>query len=375
MYPSPSSVSVQSRPRQNRAGVAPPPAGPGRRSPDPGALQVEGVTGSRPAPGRPRPAPGTGSRIDLTGAHGVRLRAAIGSVQRISPGFVPTHLVRRNSHTVLLAGTVGRLPVVAKCLLDHSPAWTERFRREIVAYRGFVRHRPPARLPRLVAADPQSCALVLERVPGRPAAALRHPASPPPRADIRAAIGAFCRLNLWRPPTGVFDSPLDYVGEITRFHDLGLFTDRDVSDLKQLLRGLTHAPGQFCHGNASLSHVLLSPSGPTLLDWQRAGWYLPGYDLAVLWSVLGDEPLARRQLSQLAQSQGTTWRDAFLVNLMLVLTREIRTHETAVQRSAYGADCSPSTLAANEARRLVLRRLHDDCHVARRAVRAAVSTR
>ena len=39
---------------------------------------------------------------------------------------------------MLLAGTVGRNPVVAKCLLDHSPAWAERFQHEIAAYRAFV---------------------------------------------------------------------------------------------------------------------------------------------------------------------------------------------------------------------------------------------
>ncbi|CAM5690302.1 Aminoglycoside phosphotransferase family protein OS=Streptomyces tendae OX=1932 GN=F3L20_21830 PE=3 SV=1 [Streptomyces tendae] len=79
----------------------------------------------------------------------------------------------------------------------------------------------------------------------------------------------------------------------------------------------------------------MSPAGPVLVDWEHAGWYLPGYDLATLWAVLGDAPEARRQISQIAQSTGTAARDAFLVNLMLVLTREIRTYETAVQRSMH----------------------------------------
>ncbi len=66
---------------------------------------------------------------------------------------------------------------------------------------------------------------------------------------------------------------------------------------------------------------------------------------------------------------------------MLVLTREIRTYETAVQRSmhevipAAPVPAHPGAAPSGEEQRLLLRRLHDDCQVARRAVRAAVGTR
>ncbi len=154
-------------------------------------------------------------------------------------------------------------------------------------------------------------------------------------------LGAICRLGQWQPPEGTFGRPLDYGTRIARYHELGLLTDRDMGDLQKLLHGIahsSHAPGrrtvlQFCHGDALLSNMLLTPAGPVLVDWEHAGWYLPGYDLATLWAVLGDAPVARRQISQLAQFAGPASRDAFLVNLMLILTREIRTYETAVQRS------------------------------------------
>jgi hypothetical protein len=326
----------------------------------------------------------------LSGAQGAQLRMAIASVHRICPEFNPVQLLRRSGRSVLLIGTTGRTTAVAKCLLDHSPVWSERLRHEIASYRSFVRHRPPVRVPRLIAADPENCTLVIERMPGRVAALTRHPAEAPPRADVRAALGAIARLNSWRPPAGMFDAPLDYASQISRHHELGLFTDRDLGDLQKLLHGLAYASarqgmGQFCHGDALLSNILLSPVGPVLVDWEHAGWYLPGYDLATLWSVLGDAPVARRQISQLAQQPGTAARDAFLVNLMLVLTREIRTCETAVQRTmreappAGAGGTQTDGLSAGEEQRLLLRlllrRLHDDCAMARRAVRAAVGTR
>ena len=97
--------------------------------------------------------------------------------------------------------------------------------------------------------------------------------------------------------------------------------------------------------------------------------------------MLGDAPVARRQISQLAQAAGPAARDAFLVNLMLVLTREIRRYETAVQRAMRGPRAARHrgrpgrARRSGEEQRLLLRRLHDDCGLARRAVRAAVGTR
>ncbi|MFE5107939.1 aminoglycoside phosphotransferase family protein [Streptomyces sp. NPDC056663] len=378
MYTASSSVSAPPRPlRPMGAGAGPylaPHAGPSA----PGTVRPR-----RPAgPG----VPPLSGRLDLSGPQGAQLRMAIASVHRICPEFNPVQVLRRSGRSVLLVGTTGRTTAVAKCLLDHSPVWSERFRHEIAAYRAFVRHRPPVRVPRLIAADPENCTLVIERMPGRVAALTRHPSEAPPRADVRAALGAISRVNAWRPAAGLFDAQLDYASRIARYHELGLFTDRDLGDLQKLLHGLAHAGGrqgmgQFCHGDALLSNILLSPTGPVLVDWEHAGWYLPGYDLATLWAVLGDAPVARRQISQLAQATGPAARDAFLVNLMLVLTREIRTYETAVQRAmrettpAGGGQERPGVLSSGEEQRLLLRRLHDDCAMARRAVRAAVGTR
>ncbi|MGW5771456.1 aminoglycoside phosphotransferase family protein [Streptomyces longwoodensis] len=374
MYTASSSVSAPPRPLRPRQGAGPY-LDPSVRSAPPALV------------GRPRRPPGLGApplsgRLDLSGPQGAQLRTALASVHRICPEFAPVQVLRRSGRSVLLVGTTGRSTAVAKCLLDPSPAWSQHIRHEIAAYRTFVRHRPPVRAPRLIAADPDNCTLVIERMPGRAAALTRHPLEAPPRADIRAALGAICRLNAWRPPAGTFDAPLDYAACVSRYHELGLLTDRDLGDLQKLLHGIAasagrHGMGQFCHGDALLSNVLLSPAGPVLVDWEHAGWYLPGYDLATLWSVLGDAPVARRQISQIAQSAGPAARDAFLVNLMLVLTREIRTYETAVQRSLHETPGAPQPGAApsGEEQRLLLRRLHDDCQLARRAVRAAVGTR
>lgn len=385
MHPATSAVSTPLRPL-----AAPPHAGgsPGIPSAGHASAVQSGTARTRLATGvGPQPVSG---RLDLSGPHGAQLRAAIASVHRICPEFHPVQVLRRVGRSVLVSGTAGRNAVVAKCLVETATSSVERFRHEIAAYRAFVRHRPPVRVPRLVAADPDECVLVIERMPGRVAALRRHLLDAPPRADLRATLGALGKLSLWQPPASVFTRPIDYPARLARCHEQGLLTDRDLGDLQTLLHGIARrsagagASWQFCHGDALLTNVLLAPAGPALVDWEHAGWYLPGYDLATLWVVLGDAPMARRHISQLAQAQGAAARDAFLLNLMLVLTREIRTYESAIQRTIKeppphvppaGAPERPGAMATGEQQRLLLRRLHDDCGRARGAVRAAVGTR
>ncbi|MFF2662406.1 phosphotransferase [Kitasatospora sp. NPDC058032] len=381
--PGPKQVPPPSRPPAPRGAAEGRPADPrgqaaraalGLRSPEAAGPRVPGarIPAARPGDGRllrppVRPGqPAAQERIDPSALQTPSVRAALAGVSRICPAFTPRQVLREGSRHILVAGTIGRAPVVAKCLSpqavrsEYFEQLVADFHHEVAVYRAFVRHRPPVRLPRLVAADHDRCVLVMERVPGRPAARERHPANAPTPGEVRALLTAVRTLNLWRPPTDVFQPRLDYQLEIARYHSVGQLTDRDAGDLRGLLHGLGHAPLQLCHGDALLSNMLLAPSGPVLVDWEQAGWYLPGYDLAVLWSVLSGDTAARRQISQLAQSGGTLARDAFLVNLVLVLMREIRLYDVP---------------GAGEEQRIMIRRLYDDAALARRAVRAAVGTR
>ncbi|WP_129838218.1 aminoglycoside phosphotransferase family protein [Streptomyces sp. RFCAC02] len=363
MYPSPPPVATRPRPRPRVPSV-------GRTA--------AGLDDRAHGPRRAAPA---GGRLDFSGARGERLRAALAAVSEICPDFSAARVLADDGTMLVLAGMTGRRAVVAKCLAGPNGARAERFRLEIGAYRTFVRLRPPVRVPRLIADDPHRCTLVTEFVPGRTAVPRRHPSAPPATTDQRATLQALGRVNSWQPPEGAFPDAVNYPAQLARYNALGLLADRDMSDLHTLLcglarRGRQELPREFCHGAARLENVVLSPAGPVLLGWESAGWYLPGYDLATLWTDLGDVPVTRRRISQLAHASGPGGRDAFLVNLTLVLTREIRRCEENVQRAMRNTVTAPTGgLSYGEEQRLRLRRLHDDWALARRAVRAAVGTR
>ncbi|RBM24065.1 aminoglycoside phosphotransferase family protein [Streptomyces sp. PT12] len=369
MYSAPLPVIHRQRPRLGRP---------------PGAGQDE------PARGGARTPRGAG-RLDFSGERGERLRAALASVHDLCPEFSPVRLLADGTGRVVVAGTAGRRAVVATCVAgppDAAGSAADGLRRDIAAHRLFVRHRPPVRVPRLIADDPYGCVLVTEFVAGRQGSAARHPGAGTTTTDLRMAFNAVCRVNAWRPPVGAFPDVVNYPARVARYHAMGLLTDRDAGDLGALLRALTprghrEPPRQFCHGGELPDHVLLSPAGPVLVGWDAAGWYLPGYDLARLWTALPHAPGIRRLISQTAQGAGPLGADAFLVNLMLVLTREIRHCEEAVQRAmrhpgsvaATGQEHAPGGVSHGERRRRRLRRLYDDWAVARKAVRAAVGAR
>lgn len=387
MYPAPSPVFTRPRPRQ--AGR---PAAADERS-------------RRPQrPGTLLPA---GGRLDFSGVRGARLRTALSAVHEVCPEFHPVQVLR-DGPSVVLVGMTGRRAAVAKCLPRPTETQRQLLAQEIAVRRAFLRNRPPVRVPRLIAADPQGGTLVSEFVPGRPAATRRQAGGALPPGDVHAVLSVIGVLNQWQPPGDAGREAFSYPAQLARCHALGLLTDRDIGDLQALLHGLCsrgrqELPLQFCHGDAVPSNVLLSPTGPVLLGWGAAGWYLPGYDLATLWTAMPDVSLTRRQVSKHAQAAGPRGRDAFLVNLMLVLTREIRACEEAIQRtmrrpggataragsrggaspppapSAEGAgggtERTAGTLSFGEEKRRQLRRLYDDIALARRAVRAAVGTR
>ncbi|MFE5584862.1 hypothetical protein ACFQ87_26620, partial [Kitasatospora sp. NPDC056531] len=165
--------------------VAPPP---GHRLPL--ARQADGQVLRARRPGQPAGP----DRIDPSALQTPAVRAALASVARICPAFTPRQVLREGSRHILVAGTIGRAPVVAKCLApqavrsEYFEQLVADFHHEVAVYRAFVRHRPPVRLPRLVAADHDRCVLVVERGPRQRDAPEKPPTPPPPPPEAPALL-------------------------------------------------------------------------------------------------------------------------------------------------------------------------------------------
>ncbi len=277
-------------------------------------------------------------------------------VQARCPGFTLDGLLARTGKSLLVTGTYQDAPAVAKLLTNTAPLWRGKFAAELHAYQVFAEHPPPVPVPRLLASDAGAGLLVLERISGRPAAAERHPSRPLPPGDLDAVLGAAGAVAGWVPPAGAFGPVFDYPDRFARYGPAGhgLLTAADVGRLTAVYNTLRDAPHDeaaakaevlaggprglrgwaFAHGDALLGNFLLIGAGCVLVDWEFAGLYLPGYDHALLWTVLHADPLARARLRSRARVGGHRTEAAFWVNAAMTLTREIRTHRELTRLAA-----------------------------------------
>lgn len=250
--------------------------------------------------------------------------------RRRCPHFTPTEVLARTGKSLLVAGTYTGQPAVAKLLTDSAGLWRQRFAAEAYTYQVFATHRPPVPAPRLLAANPEAGMLMLEHVTGWPAATDRHPTVALDPQAASAVAAAADMVAAWRPPDGVFTAVFDYSDRFARYgpRGHGLLSGDDVDRLQAVYTACAAVDDVwvFTHGDALPGNVLLGDDTVTLLDWEWAGLYLPGFDHALLWTVLSADPATRARLQASATTGNWHHRAGFWVNAAMTVTREIRTH-------------------------------------------------
>jgi hypothetical protein len=230
--------------------------------------------------------------------------------------------LRRTDKTLLVSGRLGRQPVVVKLLLDPDPFWAAKWRHEISMYRTFTRHHPPVRVPALLHTD-GTRVLILERLPGRPLDSDRYPTRSIDDRAVLSALDALRALAAWHPPGGGFTPSFDYPDRIRRYQAHGLLDNADRSALTTLL-DVCSGRWQVNHGDPLPSNLLIDGDTCALLDWEYTGLFLPGYDLAMLHTLLARTPKAQARIEAAVTEDDIA--APFAVNLAIVLTRELRLH-------------------------------------------------
>ena len=243
-------------------------------------------------------------------------------------GLARIQIVRGTGKSMLVAGEMNGEPAIAKILLTADPFWVAKWRHEIDIYRSFARERPPVRIPELKWTNGQT-ALILDWIGDRPADEGRYLSGPLDAGDVAAIVAAAEAVSSWQPT--VPGSParrlmVDYEKRINRYHRRGFFTGADRQALMRLL-ARSGDRRDFGHGDLLPANILLGAGHAcTMVDWEFGGQYLPAYDLATLYVLLGGAaPAIRPRIEAAVASAGT---DAeFCVNLACILVRELRIHQ------------------------------------------------
>jgi Ser/Thr protein kinase RdoA (MazF antagonist) len=168
----------------------------------------------------------------------------------------------------------------------------------------------PVRSPALVA-HRRNRELVVEAIAGD-AVGPKFPAQLAP-GDLDGMIDLAVRLRAYRPRRRWFRR-LE-VGRRIDLHERdGLL---DASDAQLLRRLVADVPPRlrFAHGDITARNVLRDAGGLVLIDWEWAGLYPEGYDLAFLWFSLLDLEGGRAAVEAVVPETHRRW---FLLCALLV---------------------------------------------------------
>ena len=233
-----------------------------------------------------------------------------------------TRLLHHTDKAIVAAGARAGTPVVAKLLTTDQPYWIARREHELAVYRHFDTHPPAVRAPRLIAHDDRLT--VLAHVPGERLHDQRHLDRDLTRADADQFLDTLDRVTAWRPMPAL-PEPVDYPARVAAEHAAGLLDGADDAALHRLLAGTADEP-VTAHGDPLPANLLIDGDNVGLVDWEHCGQYLPGWDLAVLYTVGAHaSPTLAQTILDRVDSAGIG--DTFAVNAILLCCREIRMHQ------------------------------------------------
>jgi hypothetical protein len=185
-----------------------------------------------------------------------------------------------------------------------------RYRNELRVNRLLCASPPPVPTPALVAHDVARRSLTFVAVPGEPVGPKYPAALSADQIDAVADLGR--RLAPFNPQRR-WMRRLNSARRLTMAFRAGLLTGDQTAALITVARR-AHTRLRFAHGDLTARNVMSSTAGMTLIDWEWAGLYPDGYELAFFWFSLVDVEGGRARI----EARVGTGRTAFLLSALLV---------------------------------------------------------
>jgi hypothetical protein len=232
-----------------------------------------------------------------------------------------TRVVHHTDKAIVATGTRAGRPVVAKLLLSDDPYWVGRRAHELAVYGRLASDPPPVSVPELLWADDRLT--VLTEVPGRRLHDERHLTRDISQVQVQLVLDTLETLTRWAPDPAL-PEPIDYHGRIDGEHAAHLLDDAERIALHTLVDRI--GPVRItAHGDPLPANLLIDGDRCALVDWEYSGIYLPGHDLALLYTIgAAASPTLATAITDRVAAEGITTE--YSVNLVLLVCREIRIH-------------------------------------------------
>jgi len=231
-------------------------------------------------------------------------------------------LLHHTDKAVVAAGTRDGEPVVLKLLTTDDPYWIGRRDHELAIYRRIAADPPPVITPLLRYTDDRLTVITL--VPGARLGDERHLTEDLSARTVAIVLDTLDGFAAWMPDSPLPEPIADYHGRVDSEHAAGQLDDADRTSLHHLVdaSGDTRV---VAHGDPLPANLLLADSDCAVIDFEYCGRYLPGYDLALLYTIgAAASPTLAGAITDRVRTHGVT--AGFAVNLGLLVAREIRIH-------------------------------------------------
>ena len=244
-------------------------------------------------------------------------------------GFTHLETFQENEKsTVVKLEKDGQL-YIGKWLNTNKDGWPEKFRDEQKAYKVFLAHPPQFRTPKRHLESTDEI-LIISYIDAEPLSHNRYILTPLTPEKRNVCLDVCHNLIDWHL-TGTHGlKPYDYPTRFDKLISRGQIQKSTAEKLANNFQNQTHSYVPQ-HGDLIPTNILLDENmNPTLIDWEYARTYHPGFDLALLQITLMGDPVAQQNIDDLVRRKGI--QAPFLLNKAIVLLREIWIHENLAHK-------------------------------------------
>lgn len=239
-------------------------------------------------------------------------------------GFTLIKTLQDNEKSTVVKLEKDGKPYIGKWLNISERSWPQKFQNEQSAYKIFHEFPPgfdtPTRHP-----ESTDDLLIISFINAKPYTRERYVLEPLPK-EVEQVYMAICeRLVNWQYAGKNRMKVYDYNDRIDKLLERKQVSPETAKILTNNYQNQRHAATPQ-HGDLIPENILLNEANsPTLIDWEYAQMYLPGFDLALLQTtVMGDSQFTA-EIDDLVKIKGI--EQPFNLNKAIILLREIRIHE------------------------------------------------
>lgn len=248
------------------------------------------------------------------------------------PHFEFAGIIAETCKSKVVFGRLNNKPVVVKILSLGVAHWRDKFANEIKIYRCFSNYGAPVKIVKVVYSNIRKGIIVYEQLMAQPLSHARYPADPAQFKYCQRIVSDIEKISGYRhlPRQANAGDNNFWIRKASNYTNSGILNSYDLNKIKHLLN-ISGRGVEFAHGDLLFTNCLIFDQDDSVayLDWEFAGYYLKGYDLALLWIIMMKSPDSRKYILDHVFASQKDFPCEFFINLFLLIAREIKIHKEA----------------------------------------------